>query len=240
MEKLIYVFWEPREVTAFADSLAAGLRECAGVHGVQLNVPDHRFSGGSQPVLHNILPRLDGAAAVWLDSRLQRGPVEETLAPFVSGFHGYAVMESEPLAPATAAPGDGRLAALSQLCLLRRPQRLSYDVWLDIWLGSHTPIAIATQRTTHYVQNIVHRPLTADAPAVDAIVEECFPEAAYADPGVYFDAPDDPAARDANIRRLLESTARFLDSDCVDRIFTSRYSYCGAVATAAAGPRHGR
>ena len=62
--------------------------------------------------------------------------------------------------------------------------RLSYEQWLDIWHNSHTRVAIDTQSTFGYRQNVVVRPLTYLAPPIDAIIEENFPPAAMSDRNV--------------------------------------------------------
>ena len=80
-----------------------------------------------------------------------------------------------------------------------------------------------TSRDFCYVQNVVQAALTPDAPQVDGIVEECYPPEAYGDPTIFFGAPGDSEAMQANIRILLESTARFAPISELDRIFTAPY-----------------
>ena len=53
--------------------------------------------------------------------------------------------------------------ALANVAVLQRPDELAREEWLHRWLVDHTPIAIATQATFGYVQNIVIRPVTDDA-----------------------------------------------------------------------------
>lgn len=71
-----------------------------------------------------------------------------------------------------ASPGE-RTEGFAQIAFLQRPQRLTPQEWLDIWHNHHTRVASETQATFAYVQNVVVRALSAQAPAVDAIVEEC-------------------------------------------------------------------
>ncbi len=61
---------------------------------------------------------------------------------------------------------------------LQRPRRLSEQQWLEVWQGSHTRVAIDTQSTFGYRQNVITRPMTYAAPPFDAIVEENFPQEA--------------------------------------------------------------
>ena len=99
---------------------------------------------------------------------------------------------------------------LYTVAFLEKPAALEYATWLARWQGEHTAIAIATQRTFLYVQNVLVRSLTADAPPWTAIVEEAFPEAAASDPFQFYAAstPDELAARQ---RAMTASCERFID-----------------------------
>jgi hypothetical protein len=94
---------------------------------------------------------------------------------------------------------------------------------MDIWLNSHTQIAIDTQDTFLYVQNVVTRVLTDGATPWDAIVEEGFPAAAMTDPQVFFDAVGDDERLAKHQQEMLESVQRFLDLAAIEVIPTSRY-----------------
>lgn len=223
MEKLVYLFWLDTGDRPAA-ALQAALADQPADLRLQLNLPDPAFRGG-QPPLRNLLPRFDGMVSAWLPSRRDRSELEALLAAHAAGYHGYAVCESVPMAATLPAADDnGRIDALSQVCLLRRPETMTIDSWLDTWLYSHSDIAMRTQGTVAYIQNIVQAPVTSGAPAVDGIVEECYPPRAYTDLETFFGAPGDPAGMKANIDELLASTARFLPEGGVDRIFTARYT----------------
>jgi hypothetical protein len=66
------------------------------------------------------------------------------------------------------------------------------------------------------------RALTADAPPLDAIVEELFPLAATRDLHAFFGAADDAELGD-RMTRMVASTAAFGANENVDTIPTSRY-----------------
>ena len=85
-------------------------------------------------------------------------------------------------------------------------------------------MAIQTQSTFGYVQNAVVRALTADAPALSAIVEELFPIEAVADLHAFFGAADDDDLR-SRMERMLASTAAFGANENVDTVPTSRFVY---------------
>jgi hypothetical protein len=135
----------------------------------------------------------------------------------------YLVTESVPLPPPDTVPGQ-RTTGLANVALLRRPADLDEATWLRRWHIDHTPVAIATQSTFGYTQNAVVRPLTAGAPAVSAIVEELFPEAAISDLHAFFGAADDDDLRH-RMERMVASTAAFGANRDVDTVPTSRYVF---------------
>ena len=135
----------------------------------------------------------------------------------------YLVTESVPLPPPATAPGV-RTDGFANIALLRRPAELDDATWRHNWHINHTPVAIETQSTFGYTQNAVVRALTPDAPAIDAIVEELFPEAAVSDLHAFFDAPDD-AELGRRMERMVASTSAFGANRNVDTVPTSRYVY---------------
>jgi hypothetical protein len=66
--------------------------------------------------------------------------------------------------------------------------------------------------------------LTPGAPAIDAVVEELFPEAALTDLHAFFDAPDDDELN-RRMTRMVASTSAFGANRDVDTVPTSRYVY---------------
>jgi EthD domain len=135
----------------------------------------------------------------------------------------YLVTESVPLPPPDTEPGQ-RTSGLANVALLRRPSDLDQATWLTRWHIDHTPVAIATQSTFGYTQNAVVRQLTEGAPAIAAIVEELFPEAAIFDLHAFFGAADDDDLRD-RMDRMVASTAAFGANRDVDTVPTSRYVF---------------
>lgn len=132
----------------------------------------------------------------------------------------YRVDEREPLhhdAPV------GRVEGMCQVAMFRKPGHLTREQWLDIWLNSHTHVAIGTQSTFSYRQNIVLAVLPlagaaayagpeSEAPVLyDAIVEEQFPAAAMTDRSVFFGAPGDTLRYKANEQAMIASVMRFID-----------------------------
>jgi len=154
----------------------AGLREPAlrerlaarGCRAVQVNVDDAdvapamRFGPGDatgQPI--------SAFVTVWTDDTAATLPV---LTGIDAGAHVYRVSEHRRLDP-PAVPDGLRADALANIAVLRRPESMSRAEYLEYWLVHHTPIAIRTQATFGYIQNVVEEALTPGAPVISAIVE---------------------------------------------------------------------
>ncbi|MCX5998732.1 MAG: hypothetical protein NTU41_03860, partial [Chloroflexi bacterium] len=153
-----------------------------------------------------------------------RKPFEEIIDSAVGRKAGYLVTESEPIVNTKHVVANGqRTPGMCQVVTIQKPPRLDYHHWLEIWLGSHTQVAIETQSTFGYRQNVVVRQLTYSAPPYNAIVEENFPEGAMTDPMVFFDSVGDKAKLKERFKRMIESCARFIDNDKMDCIRTSEY-----------------
>jgi hypothetical protein len=88
---------------------------------------------------------------------------------------------------------------------------LSWAEWRRIWQGSHTSVALNTQSTFRYVQNVIVRPVTDQAPAYAAVVEESFPAEASQDLHVFFDAVGDDAKLQRHMDAMSASCDRFMD-----------------------------
>ena len=229
MEKVVYLLWRPAGTGV--ENWAAGLRTevapalaAEGARGVQVNVADGAVAG-AQLRLAELDPQPEAIVGVWVDSARDaaRARLDAALGAAADRPAAYLVTESEPL-PNTAhpaAPGE-RTPGFANMALLRRPAEMTPEAWIDAWHNGHTEVAIEIQSTFGYVQNTVVRPLTAGAPAIDAVVEELFPIEALTSLHAFFAAPDDETLTD-HLTRMGESTARFGADRHVDVIPTSRY-----------------
>lgn len=224
MEKLIYVVWK-KDATPIADFRREILGDTArtllahGARGLAVNLADDLAVPGLR------MARLDptGTVSIWLDTAPDRGPTEAALAAVSARVAGYLVLESVPIVNTRcSAPLGERLPGLYNVAFLEKPDFLTYDEWLERWQGSHTKVAIETQSTFLYVQNVLVRPLTADAPPWTAIVEEAFPAEAATDPMVFYRA-DSPATLAEHQRRLMESCQRFIDFSRIETHPMSAY-----------------
>ncbi|MEO6989732.1 MAG: hypothetical protein ABI239_13925 [Aquihabitans sp.] len=237
MEKVIYALWS----TPGSDDvgLAARLLDdvgpalaAAGAHGVQLNVIDGDVAAGAALAPKGLRrttmdPPIAAVASVWIDSavRHSRAPIDAVFVDRGLRSAGYLVVESEPLPSSRRATGPReRTDGFTQVAFLRRPTRLTRTAWLGRWQDHHTDVAIRTQSTFAYRQNLVVDALHDDAPAVDAIVEESFPIEALTDWYAFYDAVGDDARFSANVDAMIASTATFLDHETdLDVLPTSQY-----------------
>jgi hypothetical protein len=229
MEKLLYLVTKPAGASSesFSSDLRGSLAEkllANGVHKLQINVVDAAVAPAAPLRQIRTNSPFDGFVAVWIDSAFYRAPIEELLAQHVARFAGYVVTESERMPNSTQrVPVGERTPGFSQVCTLQVPPRLTYAAWFDYWQQTHGTLAIETQDTFRYVQNIVTRRLTWDAPIIDGIIEECFPAGAMTDPHVFYDAVGSEDRLKLNSQRMLDSCVKFIDFDKMEVIITSEY-----------------
>lgn len=232
MEKVVYLVW--KAATQPADEFAARMRElparllAAGAHRGRINVADADVAKAIGLRQVHLKPQPEAIVQVWVDSAIARlrEPVDAAIANVAGQFRPYLVTESQPLTNREHPPRPGeRTFGFAQIALLRKPARLSHEEWIDVWHNSHTLVAIETQATFEYLQNVVTRPLAPDARPIAAIVEECFPPEAMTDFKAFFDAPGDEPKFKANFQRMLHSVARFIEPGQIDVIPTSQYVF---------------
>jgi hypothetical protein len=229
VEKILYPVWknEIESANDFNRKLLGDVSEQLiklGVRKLRINVVDEAVAPAEPLRIIASKPPIDGLVCIWVDTAINRQPLEEVIQSAAARMTGYLVTESEPLVDARTAVGDGeRVPGMNSVVFLTKPPRLSYEDWLTIWHGSHTQIAIDTQSTFGYKQNVIVRPLTYAAPLYDAIVEENFPDEAMTDPHVFFDAVGDEGKQQKHEQEMMESCMRFIDFDKLDRILMSEY-----------------
>ena len=229
MEKLLYALWRSpaEERDAFRDRLlgeAAPQLLDAGVHGLQINVDDSAVAPAAPSRMESSRPPPDGLLTLWLDTASARAAHEAIIADAALRVAGYAVLESEPL-PNTAhvASAGERTPGYSQVVFIQKPDRMPYADWISFWQGSHSPMAMEVQSNFRYVQNVVVRALSYQAPVLDAVVEECFPAEAMTDQMAFYDAAGDEGKFRKNAKTMMDSCVQFLDFSRLDCIPTSEY-----------------
>jgi hypothetical protein len=193
-----------------------------GVPGLTVNVRDDMVRA-SLMTLTTLDPPVVGVVSIWAQQSYgdQVRDAIALLSAQCRHIAAYVVTESVPLVPPPAELGQ-RTTGLANVALLRRPDRLDHETWLARWQLGHTTVAIETQATFGYTQNVVWRALTPDAPRIDGIVEELFPPEAITDLRAFFGPADDADLAD-RMNRMIASTSAFGASEDIDTVPTSRY-----------------
>ena len=238
MEKIIYIITkrDSQSGDQFKESLINEFTEEMHdlVHYLQINTVD---SGVKKASLTRVgqeaegqlpaNPIADGLVVVWVKSVSFHEKLETILRKYTKTSYGYLVTESEPLENKSLAHSPvKRTPGFDQVAFLKKPSYLEYDQWLYNWQSLHTQVAIDTQSTVRYTQNVIVRSLTNAAPNYLAIVEEGFSEeSAMFDPMVFYDAQGNKDRMSKNNRLMMESCSRFIDfqDDPTDLIAMSQY-----------------
>jgi hypothetical protein len=230
MEKMIYAVWK-HEGDSERDFRQKLLEKVSpqlidlGARRLRIGVVDEDVAPAVALRMGNTKPSIAGLVSIWVDTSTRRRPLEEVLQGSVARLDGYLVTESEPIVNTKHVVADGkRTPGMYQVVLLKKPPRLSYEQWLEIWLGNHTQVAINTQSTFGYRQNVIVRLLTHAPLPYDAIIEEYFPAEAMTDPMVFYNAVGDEAKRKRHEKAMFDSVMRFIDFDKMDRIPMSEYT----------------
>lgn len=238
MEKLMFVLWRPEAMapTDFAallrGSLAPALVDLDPL-GVQVNVLDEAVQAGAAPVPDGLrrateTPQMEAVVSVWLHSAvpLRRAPFDDVFLSSGLRWCSFLVSESTLLVdPSPAAAGE-RSRGFAQVAFLRRPEGQARAHWLSRWREHHAEVAIETQSTFEYRQNLVIDRLQAAGPRVDGIVEESFPMEALTDRSAFYDAVGAPDRLARNRARMAASTRTFIDHERgLDVIPTSQYVF---------------
>ncbi len=188
-----------------------------GVTRFQLNVDDEPVAGALRFGPGDPITAL---VTLWTDGD-PRAAIA-VLSDLESDVNAWLVTERRPIDPPSVPDGE-RADALANVAVLRRPDGMTREEYLEIWLGGHTQIAIDTQNTFGYIQNIVEEALTPDSPELSAIVEELFPMAALTDIHEFYGSGGDDDELGRRMTELMASVARFGGDQGLDLVPTSRY-----------------
>lgn len=180
-----------------------------------------RLDAFAQPVtaLLTVAPLPDEASA-----RAALAVVAEEVARVVPDpvVHAWRSWTRTPLEAPEPASGE-RTPGLANLAFLRRPDRLTREAWLAHWHGEHTEVAMATQATSGYVQDVVVEVLTDGAPPLDGVVEELFPEGAAGDLHAFYGSGGDDAELGRRLDLLMASVHAMGADEGLHLLPTSRY-----------------
>jgi hypothetical protein len=229
MEKLLYVVWrDPAlEAAAFRDRLIGPVAERLlgyGAKKLSMNVSDEHSAYAEGIRITRMADPIAATISLWLDSVLDRAPHEEVIAETTARHAGYSVLESVPIVNTTqiVKPGQ-RTPGIQTIGFIEQKQGMDYEAWREQWQGHHTRVAIETQSTFQYIQNVVFRRLTETGPNWAAIVEEGFPAAAATDPMIFYDAGGSEERLEEHRRRMIESCTKFIDFDRLESHPFSEY-----------------
>lgn len=231
MEKILYPLWSDPQQSGdeFREQLLADLAPqlCAmeGVHAVRLAVADSAVAAAAGRRMESHPPAYSGLLSLWVDNAGDAGRWQALLDKQVNHWSGYLVAEAEPLLSQRAhpaAPGE-RVYGMCHVVTMRKPAQLKRREWLAIWKGSHTQIAIDTQSTFGYRQNVVVQALSEDSPLCDAIVEEHFPPEAMDSDHAFYATGGDEALLQQHMTAMIESCTRFIDFEHINVVPMSEY-----------------
>lgn len=216
----MFALWGDDLATVLHTSELRGTLKAAGATRLQVNVDDApvsramRIASSAEPI--------GAIVSVWTSG--DPTEVVAVLRALPARVAGWAVEERQPIRPPDSPDGE-RLDALANVALIRRPDELSEQEWLHRWRVDHTPIAIETQASFGYVQNLVLEPVTDQAPPVSALVEELFPTAGIDDLHAFYGSGGDDDELNARLARLMASVTRIGADRGIDLVPTSRSVY---------------
>ena len=233
MEKLLYPLWKPATLggDGFRDmllqQLAPQLIELAGVHSARLCVADSAVAPAAARRIESHGPVPDAMLSLWVDYAGAATRWEPLIDEFVQRKCAYLVAEAEPLVNQEkhpSKPGE-RVYGMCHVVFMSSPASMDRQEWLAVWKDSHSQIAIDTQSTFGYRQNLVVRRLSDDVVPCHAIVEENFPPEAMTSDHAFYDTGGDEALLKKNMTAMMDSCIRFIDFEQIDVIPMSEYLF---------------
>jgi len=231
VEKLLYPLWKNERLTGdefreeLLGKLAPELTALADVHGLRICVADSAVAAAAGRRMEGCAPVPDAMISLWVDFAGTAERWEPLIDAHVQRKAAYLVAEGEPLVNQSAHPsGPGeRVYGMCHVVFLSAPEEMSFVDFLATWKDSHTQVAVETQSTFGYRQNLVVRRLTEDARPCHAVVEENFPPEAMADDHAFYATGGDEVVLQTHMSKMMESCARFIDFDSLDVIPMSEY-----------------
>jgi hypothetical protein len=231
VEKLLYPVWRAPSLTQdqFRDELlqklAPQLTGLPCVHGLRICVADSAVAAANRRRIESQPPVPDGMLSLWVDFAGAAKHWEPLIYASVMRKTAYLVAEAEPLVNQQrhpSRPGE-RVYGMCHVVFMSGPADMPRDEWLAVWKDSHTQIAIDTQSTFGYRQDLVVRRLSEASPFCDAIVEENFPPEAMTSDHAFYATGGDENLLQQHMNAMMESCARFIDFTKIDVIPMSEY-----------------
>ena len=225
MEKIIYLTFPPEgfDGPAYRDRLLQQLADPglhkSGVRGINASCNDLLQDMPRPLLLLGDADTLGAAVSVWIDNLDDRATIEAVLGNDAERVHGYLVTESIPQACTDRDWADGeRSPGVTHFTWFDKARGISEEEFFHNWFDVHTPFSFELHPLRwEYVRNAVARPLTANAPAVRAIVAERFRELRdYTDPERLFGSPE-------VLAKSAEEAGDFSDPDTLRSLPLSEY-----------------
>lgn len=168
----------------------------------------------------------DALLSIWSENTFDHAAFFTQISS-LGDYQAYGVLESAPLVNEQLV---GRVPGMCQVAFIRKPQEQTRSDWLSAWLGDHTKVAIDTQSTFGYRQNIVATVMPYKSaqyhpswPLMDAIVEENFPALAMTSREAFFAAEGDAEKFEKHQQIMMQSCGRFIDFSAFDCVPMSQY-----------------
>lgn len=220
----MHALWDVDAEALHSPGLRARLG-AAGVTRLQLNVDDDHVAPAMRIPASTAPGPIGAVVSTWVPSPDAAGAVTAALTEVAGALAGWEVEERRPIDPPETWDGS-RADVLANIAVLRRPDELTVDEWRHRWLVDHTPVAIATQATSGYLQNVVVAALT-DLPdgvaPVAALVEELFASEGMTDIHAFYGSGGSDEELHDRMTRLMDSVARFGADRGIDLVPSSRY-----------------
>ena len=231
VEKWLYPLWKRTDQTVdelrdtLLGELSPKLMSRVDVHGLRLCVADSAVAAASARRMESCAPVPDAMLSLWVDSGGVASFREALVDQYVARKTAYLVEETEPLVSQLRHPSQSgeRVYGMCQVVFLSSPAAMAREDFLTIWKGSHTQVAIDTQSTFGYRQNLVVSEQEDNARHCDAIVEENFPPEAMTDDHAFYATGGDDAVLKKHMQAMMESCSRFIDFAKIDVIPMSEY-----------------
>jgi hypothetical protein len=220
--KLMYAVWGSDVASGLKDPAWHQALAATGVERLQLNLDDDDVAAAMR--IPTFAEPITAVVSTWLAEGAEPDGPSSLLGEVADRHHGWLVDERRPIGPAESWDGS-RADTLANVAVIRRPESMTEEEWLHRWLVDHTPIAIETQATFGYLQNIVVDPVTDRTPFVSAFVEELFPSEAITDMHAFYGSGGDDAELNDRLTRLMASVARIGADRDLDLVPTSRYLF---------------
>jgi len=231
VEKLLYPIWKAPSLSVdeFRDELllqlAPKLTSVESVHGLRVCVADTAVSTAVGRRIESHAPLPDAMLSLWVNFAGAALQWEPLIDAHVSHKIAYLVAEAEPLVSQDAHPSKPgeRLYGMCQVVFMSPPDNMARDEWQATWKDSHTQVAIDTQSTFGYRQNLVVRRFFNDTTSCYAVVEENFPPEAMASDHAFYATGGDETLLRQHMKAMMESCARFIDFQKIDVVPMSEY-----------------